>query len=105
MGDLRWGETIPVNYEGLLDCYYGNNRLSYTDGSQFYIPGSAVRGDVNRNGEITIADVTVLINMLLSGESDAPVVLGKESFDCNQDSRISIADVTALISYLLSGSW
>ncbi len=102
---LSWGETIPVNHEGLLDCYYDINRLYYTDGSTFYVPGSAVRGDVNRDGNISIADVTALISTLLSGESEAPNILGKEAYDCNLDDKITIADVTVLISYLFSGTW
>ena len=58
-----------------------------------------VRGDVNGDGSVTIADVTTLIDYLLSG-STAPAAA-----DCNQDSSVSIADVTTLIDYLLSGSW
>ena len=56
-------------------------------------------GDVNGDNQATIADVTALIDMLLSGET-AP-----QSADCNKDGNISIADVTALIDYLLSGAW
>ena len=56
-------------------------------------------GDVNGDNQATIADVTALIDMLLSGET-AP-----QSADCNKDGNISIADVTALIDHLLSGAW
>lgn len=101
---ISWDKTLLVNYEDLLHCYK-NNSLSFIDGSTFYVPGSAVRGDVNRDGDISIVDVTALISMLLSGESEAPVILGKAAYDCNQDDKITIADVTVLISYLLSGTW
>lgn len=101
---ISWDKTLLVNYEDLLHCY-GDNSLSFIDGSTFYVPGSAVRGDVNRDGDISIVDVTALISMLLSGESEAPVILGKAAYDCNQDDKITIADVTVLISYLLSGTW
>lgn len=57
-----------------------------------------VRGDVNGDGKVTIADVTALIDILLSGESPA-------SADCNQSGSVTIADVTTLIDYLLSGTW
>ena len=63
-----------------------------------YIPAST-RGDVNGDGSVTIADVTALIDILLSGAS-APA-----GADCNLDNSVTIADVTALIDYLLSHSW
>ena len=57
-------------------------------------------GDVNLDGGISIADVTTLIDYLLSDASAAPA-----EADCNGDNTVSIADVTALIDYLLSGTW
>lgn len=61
-----------------------------------------LRGDVDQNGEVKIADVTALINYLLSGDATG---ISLEAADCNQNGEIKIADVTALINYLLSGSW
>ena len=55
-------------------------------------------GDVNHDGYVTIADVTALIDYLLSDANAAP-----EEADMNQDGFKTIADVTALIDYLLSG--
>jgi len=58
-----------------------------------------VRGDVNSDGHVSIADVSALIDYLLSGET-APA-----GADCNQSGNVSIADVSSLIDYLLSGQW
>ena len=58
-----------------------------------------LRGDVDGNNEVTIADVTTLIDILLKG-SEAPAAA-----DCNLDDSIGIGDVTALIDYLLKGNW
>ena len=60
---------------------------------------SSLSGDVNGDGELTIKDVTVLINYLLSGDSSLIVV---ENADVYPDGRISIDDVTGLINLLLS---
>lgn len=60
------------------------------------------RGDVNGDENVNIADVTALIDYLLSGNA-AGVNVG--AADCNQDETVNIADVTALIDYLLSGHW
>ena len=56
-------------------------------------------GDVNHDGKVSIADVTALINYLLSGDETGCCV---ECGDVNQDGNSSIADVTALINLLLT---
>ena len=60
------------------------------------------RGDVNGDGIVNIADVTALIDYLLSGDVSG---INISAADCNQDNSVNIADVTALIDYLLSGAW
>lgn len=59
-------------------------------------------GDVNGNNEVTIADVTALIDYLLTGDASS---INLENADCNGIDGITIADVTALIDYLLTGNW
>lgn len=60
-------------------------------------------GDVNKDGKVSIADVTTLINVLLNGN----VTVETDNYspaaaNVNGDDKISIADVTALINLLLS---
>ena len=54
-------------------------------------------GDVNHDGNVSIADVTALIDMLLGGGSGCEICA-----DVNGDNEVSIADVTALIDVLLT---
>lgn len=62
-------------------------------------PAGGLVGDVNGDGELSIGDVTALIDILLKGN----VTAGEMRLaDLNQDGEISIADVTALIDLLLS---
>ena len=72
------------------------------DGDSWVELTAVERGDVNGDGNINIADVTTLINMVLSGQTDPSVY---PAADCNLDGSINIADVTALINRVLSGSW
>lgn len=58
-----------------------------------------LRGDANLDNEVTIADVTTLIDLLLSGQ-EAP-----SEADCDLNGDVSISDVTSLIDYLLRGQW
>ena len=59
-------------------------------------------GDVNNSGDVSIADVTALIDYLLNGDATG---LNLAAADCNDSGDVSIADVTALIDYLLNGNW
>jgi hypothetical protein len=61
------------------------------------IPMQKRLGDVNLDGLVTIADVTSLIDMLLSGTPGA-------NADVNGDTKVTIADVTELIDKLLTGN-
>lgn len=61
-----------------------------------------MRGDVNGNGEVSIADVTTLIDYMLGVVTEG---INPAAADCNQDSHVSIADVTALIDFLLGLGW
>ena len=63
---------------------------------------SAMRGDVNGDGSVTISDVTALINYLLNSNSTGVNV---SAADCDQNGSVAISDVTALINYLLSSTW
>ena len=60
-----------------------------------------VKGDVNNDKEVGIADVTALINILMSNES--PIVASDyPPADVNEDGEVGIADVTSLVNILLA---
>ena len=63
---------------------------------------AGLRGDVNGDGSVNIADATELIDYLLSGETDG---INISNADSDQSGEINIADVTAIIDYLLNGQW
>ena len=56
-------------------------------------------GDVDGDGEVGIADVTALINHLLTGSAIDAVAA-----DVDGDGEVGINDVTALMRFLLTGS-
>ena len=57
-------------------------------------------GDVNHDGSLTVADVTMLISYVLAQSGPACPVCA----DVNGDGNIAVADVTLLISMVLSGA-
>ena len=91
-------EVIDSRHVTIYQYYPGGHITVWSLTKQ----GGLLRGDVNEDGTVNISDVTVLINYLLSHNSDG---VNLDNANCNQDDAISIADVTALINRLLSGSW
>ena len=51
-------------------------------------------GDVNGDGEVSIADVTALVTLVMSSSSN-------ENSDINGDGETSIADVTTLVNMIM----
>ena len=106
--NARW-ETYSVYLpagECTLEWSYTKDLSVNRPGDYFAVDNVAIiatsRGDVNGDGEVTISDVTALIDYLLSGDASA---INTDAADCNQDNGVSIKDVTDLIDYLLSGTW
>lgn len=59
------------------------------------IPNPGKPGDVNGDGEVNIADVNALIDMILSGDLD---IIG----DVDGDGEVGISDVNAVIDIILN---
>ena len=60
-----------------------------------------LRGDVNRDGSITITDVMSLVNIILGKDSTEPLDYDHEAADVNMDSNITITDVMTLVNIIL----
>ena len=103
-----------------LTFYYDNQRssregttydASHVDKAYAHIDGGPsnpgyftavvqyLRGDVNGDFQVSIADVSALIDLLLGGST-----ISNPAADVNLDSNVSIADVSALIDLLLGGN-
>ena len=62
---------------------------------------ASLRGDVNRDGSVTIADVTALVNIILGKDNVQPYKYDHDAADVNTDTSITIADVNALVTIVL----
>lgn len=60
---------------------------------------SLIKGDLNRDGEITVADVNILVELVLGGQADESIMM---SADVNGDGEITVADVNSLVNLILS---
>ena len=86
--------TVTFAVEGVEA--YGVCGATYTEPGPG--PEPAVKGDVNNDGEVNIADVNALIDILLSGIDNS-----QGRADVNGDGEVSIADVNTLIDMILKG--
>ena len=66
---------------------------------------TVLRGDVNKDGNINIGDVTALINHVLSKDYIENEDFSPANADVNNDETWNVADVTMLINYVLSKNW
>ena len=92
-----WGTTVTV--DGItVSNQRSENKYSGTD---LELEIAVLRGDVNCDGFVNIADVTALIDYLLGSD---PHPFNQVAAHVNSDSEINIADVTALIDILLGNN-
>ena len=90
---------VPYNY----DMYVFAAQLypiDYYEDPTDYI--YYIKGDVDGNSIVSIADVVTMIDYLLSGN---PSLLNLTNADCDYNGSVTINDVTLLIDYLLNGRW
>jgi hypothetical protein len=100
LGGINWSMGGYYNVYGIICKVDGALKFNAVSCEEYVEPEPEVlRGDVNKDKVVNIADVTALIDMLLSGAEMIPEA------DCNLDNVMNIADVTALIDFLLSGTW
>ena len=92
--------TLNVSSKALSAYQAANIWKNFTNIVEIDLPVEAKRGDVNGDGQVTISDVTALIDYLLGGG-----IISTEAADVNLDNGVSISDVTTLIDYLLGGQW
>ena len=58
-------------------------------------------GDINSDGEISVADISTQVNVLLQRNADDPGRFNTIAGDMNNDGQITIADVTKLVNKIL----
>ena len=93
--------AVAGEYEGSIQAR--TSKVSaYADVDGIVNAKAVMRGDVNMDGEVNIADVTRLIDYLLTG--DVEFTFDSEAADVDQDLLITISDVTVLVDLLMGSS-
>ena len=103
-----WKRAIDVSNidQGLTDIPVTLNATqSFTipaGGYQVYVKGEPqsdyIPGDVNNDGEVSVADVTRIIDIITGDEADDATL---KRADVNQDNEITVADVIRVIDIII----
>ena len=91
-------DVTGINKDIYLEITSTSNKYTVADITDQY---SHMPGDVNSDGQVNIADITTLINIILQGTGSAHV----DTADVNGDHEVNISDVTTLINMILSKSY
>jgi len=83
-----------------IDKTYAHIDGGTSNPGYFTDKNAALRGDVNGDGDVDVADVTLLISMILNGTA-----VIDETCNVNGDESVDVADVTMLITRILNGTW
>ncbi len=61
----------------------------------------SVRGDVNHDGSVTMADANMVVNYFLA--TDKPEGFDTTAADVNEDGYVTMADANQIVNIFLSG--
>ena len=112
IADAEEGKTVSVTFTPTTGgTFTGTVTLSSAGANSVVVNLTATAqllGDVNRDGTLTIADVTALVNIILGKDNtdnaDGTDEDGRYNYaaaDVNLDGSLTIADVTALVNIIL----
>ena len=62
------------------------------------VMASTLRGDVNLDGEVSVADVNAVIDVILGSEADEDL---RHRADVNRDGEVSLADINSVIDVIM----
>ena len=110
--EARWsgdtdlaGKTLDLNAEMDYVENWIRQRMPFLDSIMVEMPEppeppepQPLKGDVNGDGEVNIADINALIDIILGGYADEATL---KRADVNEDAEINIADINALIDIIL----
>ena len=100
LGDANENNVITANQMDVARSKFWNPQM--WNGNAWVDITASTRGDVDGDGNVTIGDVSALIDYLLNGASSGVI---ESSADVDLDGNVSIGDVSALTDYLLNGFW
>ncbi len=106
---VTFNVTASAGFTGPVTIQLKNTLFTTTSGVEIplsdeacnvTVPSTVHKGDVNGDNFVTIADVSALIDYLLTGN---PANVNMDNADVDIDGTVNISDLSALIDLLLTG--
>lgn len=101
--DLGQNVWAGVDQPSVLLTVPASSTRSYKDADQwrdFMFKNVGVLGDVNADGEVNLADINALIDIILTGRGNEDTMARA---DVNADGEINVADINFLINLIMKG--
>lgn len=98
LGEMVWA---GVNQRSIPLTVPAGSVNSYRNAAQwrlFMFENSWIKGDVNGDGEVNIADINAIVNIIQGHTYDDATMLRA---DVNQDGEINIADINAVLAIIM----
>ena len=93
------GNPIIINSTVTIKAMATAPDLYDSDVAAFvYRVGNGLKGDVNADGEVNVADINSCIDIILGGDANSDV---RSRADVNGDAEINVADINAIIDIIL----
>ena len=70
--------------------------------SDWVVFGTAIKGDVNGDGNVDVADIGVVIDVMAAGSGADPALV--HVADVNGDGNVDVADIAAIIDIMAAGA-
>jgi alpha-amylase len=95
--NVQTEDVTYVNKTSFFEVTTQTNKYQVKDVTDIYLPylNEDLTGDVNNDGEVNIADINTLVDMILSGDTSS-------AGDVDEDNEVGISDVNALINIILA---
>ena len=93
-------DVTDVNKTSFFEVITQTNKYQVKDVTDVYLPylDKGLKGDVNGDGEVNLADVNLLIDIVLGGTDASD---GRS--DVNEDAEVNMADINEVINIILNG--
>jgi subtilisin family serine protease len=78
---------------------WGSGKLDVNAGMRYVLHLQTVTGDANNDGEVNIADLNTIIDIILGGNVSDDVLANA---DVNKDGEVNISDVSFVIDVILN---
>ena len=101
LGENVWAGVDQPNIPLTVPKSAINSYKQAEQWKEFKLANTWLKGDVNGDGEVNIADVNALVDIILGSTVDSDTMLRA---DVNGDGEVNIADINALVDLILNSS-